>query len=794
MSKSVILRRASAAALLVALGASAASAQQSLPTIQVGDARPAAGPATRAPAPAPARLQPAPPPRIAAAPAAAPAKPEPTVTSATTRSFTNEQINDIPFAQPSQALNIVPGLVVESHTGAGKAFHYYMRGFDLDHGNDLSLTLDGMPLNMPSHAHGQGYADANFIIPELFSSVDVRKGPFFADEGVFASAGAIHMQYFDQLRQGLLSASGGSFAYGRLLGAKSWALGDGELLAAIEGNIYNGPWERPDEARKVNGVVRWSQGTQDNGLSVTAMAYSNHWFATEEVPQHMVDQGFLSRWGTLDPTDGGNAARYSLSARWSEKDQNSFSRVEGFVIRNTLNLYNDYTGYTTFLDSGSLLGDQAHQFDRRTIYGLNATHGFNYSFANLPIETRIGFQGRYDDIRNGLQDSFERQAVDTISDDYVKEGSLSLWSDTTVHWAPWLRTTVGGRFDFFSVDVNALQNPTLAAPAAFDVAGNFIGSTAMLNSGSRSMTMGSPKGGIVLGPFYQTEFYANFGEGLQSTDARGTVLNVNPANGTPFSDSGVLTQAPLLVKTRGAEVGAKTHALAPGLETGIAFYWQDFDSENLYEGDSGTTVFGRPSRRYGLEWTAHYEPVSWARFDADLTASRARFRGNDLPTTAAYLGAVGDGTDPVAIALAHGTAPGNYLPLAPTIIATAGVELGEKTGWFGTLRYRYFGARPLTEDGAFWSHASNQLNGRVGYRFDNGWKVQVDGFNLTNSRSEALSFAYPSLTRSDILVWGLTNTVMSRHFKPQDPFAVRLTVAGPLTLFDPGVATVAAKY
>ncbi len=198
--------------------------------------------------------------------------------------FTEKEVTDRIYAQPGEALEVVPGLIVAQHSGSGKANQYFLRGFALDHGNDIALSLDGMPINMPSFVHGQGYADANFVIPEMLSVVDARKGPYFADEGAFASAGAVHMQYLDRLEDGLFVATGGSFLYGRLLGAKSVALAGGNLLAALELGNYAGPWEHSDDAHKINGVLRWSRGTQEDGLSITAMAYSNHWNATDQIP------------------------------------------------------------------------------------------------------------------------------------------------------------------------------------------------------------------------------------------------------------------------------------------------------------------------------------------------------------------------------------------------------------------------------------------------------------------------------------------------------------------------------
>lgn len=774
-----------ASALIVALGSSVTLAQEALPTIEIGHkpsvtprAAPARGPATQTAA-APAVVPPAEPVSDEAAPLTQPKAPD---EASSVRKFTGAQVNAIPFAQPSESLEIVPGLLVAQHSGAGKANQYFLRGFALDHGNDLALWLDGMPINMPSFVHGQGYADANFLIPELFSSVDVRKGPYFADEGAFASAGTVHIQYIDRLREGLILGSGGSFAWGRVLGAKSWGLGDGELLAAIEGNIYNGPWEWPDKERKVNGVVRWSQGTQDNGISLTAMAYSNHWMATDQIAQRAVTEGALSRWGNENPSDGGNASRYSLSARWSQADNFTASRVEAYIIRNTANL----SDTTTYFLRDPIQGDQVHQFDRRSVYGLNAIHAWNYRYMDIPIETRVGLQGRYDDIRNGFGDSLFRSFTDVVRDDYIKEGSVSLWTDTTVRWTPWLRTTVGGRFDFWTADVRSIQMP-FSSPQLFDEDTGALSGfawTGPANSGSKAMTMGSPKAGLVLGPFNNTEFFLNFGEGLQSSDARGTVQNLDIRNGTPFGDSGMILPVPLLVKTRGAEVGVRTKALLEGLDSSLSVFWQDFDAENLFAGDEGTTVFGRPSRRWGFELTNRYSPYSWAHFDGEVSATHARFRGSDYVQAANYILAFSDPLFPLSL---PGNSPGNYLTNAPTVVATGGFEIGEKTGWFGALRYRYFGPRPLTEDGQIKSVAAGTLNARIGYRFDNGWKIQLDGFNITNNRGDAIAYGYGSFARSDFLFFahpGATVGIMDRHFKSVDPPAFRVTVSGPLTFLD----------
>lgn len=789
MSKKPLIYCASLYALALELASSSAIAQQSLPTIEVGgvkarhaaQGRPSATGRSGAQRASTRIATPTTEPGLAAAGenvSPSPSYRNAPVTSSSTRSFTKEEVLSRSYTQPGEALEITPGLIVSQHSGAGKANQYFLRGFALDHGYDIALTIDGMPINQASHVHSNGYADANFIIPELFSSVDVRKGPYFADEGQFSSVGAIHMQYLNSARKGLVLGTGGSFAYGRLLGIKSWGLGAGELLTALELNNYNGPWQRPDEQRKINGVMRWSMGTETNGLAVTAMAYSNHWFATDQIPMHDVTMGLMSRWGTQDPSDGGNATRYSLSARWSETTKDSFARFEGYAIRTTTNLYDDFD-YN--LVNQLPLNDQVHQFDRRSMYGINALKGWNYAVASQPVQTRVGLQSRYDEIRNGFGDSLFRQQYDQIRNDYLKNFSHGLWTDTTVFWTPWFRTTGGFRLDYIHGSVNSVLNP-LVAPGWYSGTPLILG-TANDNTVGRWFT--SPKAGAVFGPFQDignSEFFLNFGEGFREEDLRGTVAHWDPAEGTYGQNNQLLT------KTRGAEAGVRAKPIA-GLDTTLSLFWQDFDAENVFNGDAGVTSYARPGRRLGFEWTSKYAPTSWINAYAEVTGTHARFRGSDAVQQAQYLQLVlGGADDPLFPLNIPGNSPGNYLMLAPVWVAKSGVELGEKTGWFGGLYYRYFGSRPLTEDGQIRSSAMATVNARLGYRLDNGWKFQIDAFNITNNRSSTIDYAYGAFARQDYLLFphyaGGSFGIMDRYFKPQDPLAVRLTLSGPLTVLD----------
>jgi outer membrane receptor protein involved in Fe transport len=675
--------------------------------------------------------------------------------SSSERNVSGAEVDARPFSRPAEALEVVPGLIVTQHSGDGKASQYFLRGFDLDHGTDLALFVDGMPVNMRTHAHGQGYADLNFLIPELVSSVNIRKGPYFADEGDFSSVGAVHVNLLDSIR--LASVTAGSFGYRRGLGVMSTKVGEGILLVAGEAGSYNGPWDNPDNLRKLNGVMRYSQGTATDGVTLTGMAYANKWNSTDQIPARAFASGELGLYGALDPGDGGNSSRFSLSGNWARSDPTGGSKGNFYIIKSSLNLWNNFT----YFRSDPVDGDQFHQHDDRILGGINASRIFVSQFGGLPMETEIGVQSRYDDIRLDLGNTVRRQFLSPIRSDAVQEGSVGIFAQNTLQWTGWLRSIVGWRGDFYDTSVKSVFTPA--------------------NSGAANAFIGSPKLGLVLGPFAKTEFFVNAGEGFHSNDARGVTIKESPLDGSPLQPS------PFLIKTKGAEVGLRSR-LIPGLTSAVSLFLLDSASEILFVGDAGDTVASRPSRRYGIEWTNDYRPWSWLTLEADIAATHARFRGDDSEQAATYASLAGFPAAQI------GNAPGNHVPGAPNMIVSAGIRFGDSTGWFSGLRYRYFGSRPLTEDGAFVSPATGLLNGRLGYRFDNGWRIQLDGFNLLSSKSDQITYAYGSLLKSDSLFAmcfpsagaptapaAVCQTgVMDRVLHPVEPLALRLTLAGQL--------------
>ncbi|MEA2988745.1 MAG: hypothetical protein QOG83_1456 [Alphaproteobacteria bacterium] len=705
----------SAAAPALAQQTLAELTDPSLPAVDVDAPRPRPPARPKRAAAAPKAARPAPVPAAPAAPQPSD-QPGPPATAASETVFSGARVNQQPVLRPGEALEAAPGLIVTQHSGEGKANQYFLRGFNLDHGTDLAITVDGMPVNMRSHGHGQGYADINFLIPELIGSMLVRKGPYYADEGDFSSAGAIHIDLLNTHNPGIVQGTIGSFGYGRALAIKSLPAWAGNVLMAIDANVYDGPWEVPDRVRKWSGVVRYSEGTADHGFSITGMGYSNRWTSTDQVAERAVTSGLIGRFGSLDPTDGGDSSRYSLSTRWSNLSNFGVTRLDAYAIRSNLTLFNNFT----YVLDDPVNGDQFSQLDRRTVLGFHGSHTFKGRLGQFDSETRIGVQGRDDDIAVGLGKTVQRMTLSTVRLDSVQEKSIGAYGQNTTAWTDWFRTIIGLRRDWFSADV-ASDTPA--------------------NSGKADAAITSPKAGIVVGPFRKTELFLNASYGFHSNDVRGVTIKVDPNDKTT-----PLAPVPFLVRAQGAEVGAHTKAIA-GLESTLAVFVLDYESELLFVGDAGTTEPSRPSRRVGIEWTNHFTPVPWLSFDLDVAMTRARF------------------TDP--------DPAGDRIPGAPNIVVTAGVGFGEKTGWFGAAKLRYFGPRPLIEDNSARSNSATLVNARLGYRFDNGVRVQVDALNLFNSKDHQIDYYYVSRLPGEA-----PEGVADRHFHPVEPLSLRLTVAG----------------
>ncbi|HZX25887.1 MAG TPA: TonB-dependent receptor, partial [Telluria sp.] len=448
--------------------------------------------------------------------------------SASVGTVTRAELEARTVYRPAELLETTPGLIVSQHSGEGKANQFYLRGFNLDHGTDLRTTVDGMLVNQRSHAHGQGWTDLNFLMPELSVRMEYKKGPYFASEGDFASAGAVSVVYADVLSKGIASGTVGGDGYRRAVLADSPKLGSGHLLYALELEHNDGPFRYPEDFRKINGVLRYSEGGSALGYNVTAMAYHGSWNSTDQIPRRAIGSTIVrDRFDTIDPTDGGASHRYSLSGAWHRAADGGVAKANAYVIDNRLELFSNFT---YFLDD-PLNGDQFAQPDRRITTGANASYRWDTKLGAADGQTTVGLQLQNDNIHNGLYHTKAQQRIDSTRSDHIVESSLGLYAENATSWMPGLRTIAGLRLDRYRFDVQS----DLAA-----------------NSGSATATRISPKLNVVFGPWRDTEYYLNFGRGFHSNDARGTTISVDPKTGDAAE------RVTPLARSQGYEAGVRT--------------------------------------------------------------------------------------------------------------------------------------------------------------------------------------------------------------------------------------------
>ncbi len=624
-----------------------------------------------------------------------------------------------PLQRPGEVLEYVPGMIVTQHSGDGKANQFFLRGMNLDHGTDFATTVAGMPVNMPTHAHGQGYSDLNFLIPELVSRIDYKKGPYFASEGDFSSAGAAHIHYYDALKEGTASLTTGGFGYRRALMMQSRAVGvdgaGGNLLYALELTGNNGPWEHPENFGKQNAVLRYTFGNAAASHSLTAMAYQGRWSATDQIASRAIDAGLVSRFGALDPTDGGESQRYSLSYDYRRTASDREFQLSAYALRYRLQLFSNFT----YFMNDPVNGDQFEQADRRSVFGIAPSWLWTGRIGERQSIFKAGLNVRRDNIGTvGLYNTVARQRLSTVREDRVRQTGYAAWAEHSLQWNDWLRSVVGARADFYRATVES----DLAA-----------------NSGDTRDRQVSPKLNLIAGPFEETELFFSWGHGFHSNDARGTTTHVDPSTGAPLSP------APALVRTTGTEIGARTEWIHD-LQSSLSLWKLDIASELVFAGDAGTTEASRPSTRHGIEWSNRYRPLSWLLLDADLSLSRARFTQADPAT------------------------PGEYVPGAIDRVLSLGAAVEELGPWSGMLQMRYFGPRPLIEDNSVRSQSTLLWNLRTTYRIDKGMKLSLDVINLFNRQASDIDYFYESKLASEAA------PVSDRHLHPVEPRSLRLTL------------------
>ena len=629
-----------------------------------------------------------------------------------------EEIASQPLLRPGAVLENVPGLIVTQHSGEGKANQYFLRAFNLDHGTDIASELDDMPLNMPTHAHGQGYTDLNFLIPELVSDLHYKKGPYYADEGDFATAGAIRMGLRNEVDNGA-TLGAGQDGYRRALLMGSTAFSSGTLLAAGEAYHNDGPFDVPDDYRRLSGVLRYQEGAAKDFWSLTAMGYSGRWTSTDQVPLRAIDEGVIDRFGSLNPTDGGVTSRSSLSfnrVRQTETDQ---TQIAAYVIRYKLDLYSTFTYYLK--DPAD--GDQMLQHDDRVVYGLKASQTWYTALGGLPMSNLLGVQVRVDDIRDvGIFPTLQRQVIGTTQNAGVTEASAALYFESSVHWTDWLRTAIGLRGDEFDFRV---RDKMLNADGSCDVNSDPLG----CNTGTKRAGMLSPKLGIVLGPWSSTTYYINIADGYHSNDARGVTRSGQNPDNMPITP---------LTRARSAELGLST-TLLRNWQVSLDVFELKLQSELVFDGDAGVTSPSGSTTRTGFEWGNTFRFNRWLTGDVNAAFSKGRF---DQNVPADDLGC-GDAapSHPCAQSIAIS---GRYIPNSPTNVIDAGLTAHGDSRWFGAIRARHFGESPLVEDNSARSPAYTTVDAQIGYRGSQKWTLSVDVFNLFNVKWNDIEYYYVS--------------------------------------------------
>lgn len=623
-----------------------------------------------------------------------------------------QELEDRPILRAGEILEVVPGVIITQHAGGGKANQYFLRGFNLDHGTDFAIFIDGMPLNLPSHAHGEGYSDMNTVIPEFVKRVDFEKGPYYADVGNYGSAGSAHLEFVKTLPGDFVHLDGGMYGFTRLVFGGSRKMGSGSLLYGGEAYHDDGPWSHPDNYYKFNGLATYSHGGDADGFSVSTHGYHGAWHSSDQIATDAVS--LVGLYGTLDPTDGGRSQRYSLQGEWHRLHADAATKIMAYGFRYDLDLFSNFTYYRT----DTTRGDQFEQQDKRWVSGVDARHTILSAWHGRRMESTLGLQLRNDWIHNGLYQDEHRVRVDkTDADtgttlpaiteaDRFTDTQAGVSAESRVQWSTKFRSVAALRADFEHFDVTSLVTSA--------------------NSGTSTKVLPSPKVSLIFRASTNTEFYAQGGSSFHSNDGRGTTQTVEPISGENPYPNVAAHRIPPLIPTKGAELGVRTTTIAH-LQSTLSAWYLHSASELQQSGDTGgTTASRQPSDRYGVEWANYYAPLEHVAFDFDLANSKALFTSLDEDDAA------------------PGSTGGRLVPEAVGLVISSGVTLHNDAGFSSSMRLRYLGPRNLTSDAIYRSRATTLVNGEVGYRAGKRWRLSAEVLNLLNRKDHDIDYAYES--------------------------------------------------
>ncbi len=586
-----------------------------------------------------------------------------------------------PLARVGELVEVIPGLVATQHSGTGKANQYFLRGFNLDHGTDFAAFIDGMPINLRTHGHGQGYLDLNFIIPELIERVEFRKGPYYADVGDFTAAATAQFKTYDSLPQGTAKATIGEFGYRRGLIANSFETAQGSILVAGETVFFDNPYQLDEELEKFNGFAKYVHEGEAADWSLSLSAYDARWNSTDQVPQRAVDDGLISQLGFIDPDLGGETTRIALNGAAALGDLN----LSAYALYYDFALFSNFT----YFANDPVNGDEFEQRDERFTVGGAVDKSWYIDIGAKPATLTLGGDIRYDDIFNiGLFKTAARQRINTIRNDDVREFSIGGFVEIEVALTDRFRASGGLRGDFYAYDVE---------------------SSLQQNSGHGSDGIVTPTAGLAWRATDGLEFYANYGQGFHSNDVRGAAISIDPATRGPADPVDVL------VRTEGAEIGARYER--GGFNMTVVGFWLDLDSELVFVGDAGATQPNDGTRRFGVEFNGFWRPADWIAIDATAAYTDAKFK--DVPS------------------------PSDRIPQAVEAVAGAGVTLTPIEDFTLSLRLRRFGAAPLVEDGSVFSESTTLVN--MGAYYDIGRvRFGLDVLNLFDSKDADITYFFES--------------------------------------------------
>ena len=587
-----------------------------------------------------------------------------------------------PLLRVGEMAEVVPGMVATQHSGTGKANQYYLRGLNLDHGSDFAAHIDGVPLNMRTHGHGQGYLDLNFLIPELVETSTYSKGPYFASKGDFASAGNVEFSLYERLPESVMQLTAGEHGYRNGLLAGSADIGAGVLNGAADVNFYDGPWDHHEDLEQYKFYLSYAFDLAGGRARVAAQGYDGDWHATDQIPLRAVNSGLISRLGSIDEDIGGGTKRYSLSG---DVDFGNW-RAGAYGIDYDFSLFHNFT----FLLDDPDAGDEFEQTDNRKVWGAWVDGSVSGQFLNLQATWRWGADLRFDAIDEvGLYKTAGRQRLAANRKDAVDELSLGAFGEAEIFLTERLRSNIGLRADHYDFDVTALQSE---------------------HSGTGNAALVNPKLNLAYRLTDNLEAYASWGRGFHSNDVRGATFREILEDGTP----GVTQE--VLPRSEGAELGLRYEVGEAFNATFVAFSL-DIDSELSFVGDSGATEPKGASERSGIEFNSFWQANGWLSLYGTCTWTDAAFKLDE-----------GGGT---------------HVPGASDQTFVFGANALWNNGFSASIKARYLGDAPLIEDNSVRSEDSWLTLAGVAYR-TGALEFKLEAFNPFDSDDADISYFYAS--------------------------------------------------